>query len=157
MVVRPGSNGFDAFGLLVLVSVLFVSLRDLSTRAQCRIATAGPAHRPVDRARGRRSWGLGIGRTEEWIVAELEDLLQLAGAGLLLTIGYFTAIAAMRLGDMSVTAPFRYVAVVFAIVVGYLVWGEVPDTLTMLGSGVIVGAGLYTLYRETTRCRAGAP
>ena len=63
----------------------------------------------------------------------------------------------MRLGDMSVTASFRYVAVVFAIALGFLVWGDVPDAMTIVGSAVIVAAGLYTLYRErTARPRAPA-
>ncbi len=83
--------------------------------------------------------------------------LQLSGAALFLAVGYFGVIAAMRLGDMSATAPFRYVSVVFAIGIGFAVWGDVPDGLTILGSLVIVGAGLYTLYRERPGTRAAAP
>ena len=63
----------------------------------------------------------------------------------------------MRHGDMSVTASFRYVAVVFAIAAGFLVWGDVPDLPTLVGSLIIVGAGLYTLYREHKVARAGRP
>jgi drug/metabolite transporter (DMT)-like permease len=72
-------------------------------------------------------------------------------------MGYATSILAMRLGEMSLTASFRYVAVVFAILIGYLVWGDVPDLLTVAGSIVIIGAGLYTLYREHQVARAGRP
>jgi drug/metabolite transporter (DMT)-like permease len=49
---------------------------------------------------------------------------------------------------MSVIAPFRYVAVVFAVALGFLIWRDVPDAATLAGSAVIVGTGIYTLYRE---------
>ena len=48
-------------------------------------------------------------------------------------------------------------AVVFAIAAGFLVWGDVPDLPTLIGSAVIIGAGLYTLYREHKLARAGPP
>jgi drug/metabolite transporter (DMT)-like permease len=83
------------------------------------------------------------------------DLQRLGGAAVFLAIGYATSILAMRLGEMSLTASFRYVAVVIAVVIGYVVWGDVPDRLTVIGALIIVGAGLYTLYREHKVARAG--
>jgi drug/metabolite transporter (DMT)-like permease len=155
IVIRPGLDSFDAFGILVLVSVLFVSLRDLATRA---VPSAIPTLIMTFLAAGTVTlMGVVIGFTERWVVPGIPDLLRLAGAGVFLAVGYFTAIAAMRLGDMSVTAPFRYVAVVFAIAIGFVVWGDVPDALTILGSMIIVGTGLYTLYRERRTKAPGAP
>jgi drug/metabolite transporter (DMT)-like permease len=155
IVIRPGLDSFDAFGILVLISVLFVSLRDLATRA---VPSAIPTLLMTFlTACAVTFMGVVIGFTETWVMPSVPDLLRLAGAGIFLAIGYFTAIAAMRLGDMSVTAPFRYVAVVFAIAIGFLVWGDVPDALTILGSLIIVGTGLYTLYRERRTKPPGAP
>jgi drug/metabolite transporter (DMT)-like permease len=54
----------------------------------------------------------------------------------------------MRHGDVAVVAPFRYTVIVFAIIVGYLVWGDVPDLLTLLGTAIIIATGIYTFYRE---------
>jgi drug/metabolite transporter (DMT)-like permease len=48
-------------------------------------------------------------------------------------------------------APFRYTALVWAIVIGYLVFGEVPDAMMLIGAFVIVGSGMYALYRERIR------
>jgi drug/metabolite transporter (DMT)-like permease len=146
MVVRPGLSGFDAYGLMVLVSVLFVSLRDLSTRAM-------PAAIPTVlvtfvTAASVTVMGALMGLGEAWSRPTSLQFVQIAGAGLFLSVGYVTIIAAMRFGDISLTAPFRYVAVVFAIVLGYLVWRDVPDVMTILGSAVIVGTGLYTFNRE---------
>ena len=149
MVVRPGVAGFDVYALLVLVSVLFVSMRDLTTRAM-------PAAVPtilvtLATAAAITIMGAVYGLTERWVWPTALQLAQLCGAAILLAIGYATAILAVRLGEMSVTASFRYVAVVIGIALGYFIWGDVPDAMTILGSVVIIAAGLYTLYRERQR------
>jgi drug/metabolite transporter (DMT)-like permease len=50
-------------------------------------------------------------------------------------------------------APFRYSRIVFALFVGILVFGERPDLWTLVGTGIIVASGLYTLWRETRLAR----
>jgi drug/metabolite transporter (DMT)-like permease len=57
----------------------------------------------------------------------------------------------MRTGEMSVVAPFRYTILLFAIVLGFVVFGEVPDTLTLVGAAIVVATGVYTFYRERVR------
>jgi len=54
----------------------------------------------------------------------------------------------MRVGEIAFVAPFRYTGLIWAIVLGIVVFGDFPDTLTLLGSAVVVGMGLYTFYRE---------
>jgi drug/metabolite transporter (DMT)-like permease len=155
VVVRPGIEGFDIFGILVLVSVLFVAFRDLATRAMppalptlcITLATAASV----------TVMGGLLGLTENWVLPAPRNMAEISGASVLLTIGYVTSIIAMRHGDMSVTASFRYVGVVFAIASGYFVWSDVPDWPTLIGSVVIIGAGLYTLYREHQLARTGRP
>jgi drug/metabolite transporter (DMT)-like permease len=92
--------------------------------------------------------GIGMGFGEDWVVPDLSTLGLLFGAGVLITVGYYAAIIAMRHGDVAVVAPFRYTVIVFAIIVGYLVWGDVPDLLTLLGTAIIIATGIYTFYRE---------
>jgi S-adenosylmethionine uptake transporter len=135
------------------MSVLFVSMRDLTTRSMP--PTIPTLLVTLATATAIAIVGALYGLTEEWVRPTSADLLRLAGAAVFLAIGYATSILAMRLGEMSVTASFRYVAVVFAIVIGYLVWRDVPDTLTLFGALIIVGAGLYTLYREHKVARGG--
>jgi drug/metabolite transporter (DMT)-like permease len=149
LVVRPGLAGFDVYGLVVLLAVLCVAFRDVWTRAMPSgiptLVVTGITAASVTLLGAALGWG------EEWVLPSATALLYLLGAAVLVTVGYFLVIVAMRLGDMSVTAPFRYVAVVFAIALGFLVWGDVPDAMTLAGSAVIVGTGLYTLYRERRR------
>ena len=63
-------------------------------------------------------------------------------------VAYYTIIAAMRIGEVSFVTPFRYSRILFALVIGVGVFGENPDTLTLAGAAIIVGSGLYTLWRE---------
>ena len=69
-----------------------------------------------------------------------------------------TVILAMRHGEMGVIAPFRYAVILFAIALGYLVWGDIPDIFTITGTVIVVATGLYTIHRERLRAaelRAG--
>ena len=68
-------------------------------------------------------------------------------------------IMAMRRGEMSVIAPFRYVMVPLSILLGYWLWGDIPDSIASLGIGLVLAAGLYTLHRERRSLRrtAAAP
>jgi drug/metabolite transporter (DMT)-like permease len=155
VVVRPGLSGFDAYGILVLIAVLFVTGRDLATRAlPASISTILLSF--VTTAAVTVA-GATFAIFEEWKRPSAASFAEIVAAAALLSVGYITVIIAMRRGDMSVTASFRYTAVVFAIVSGFLVWGDVPDGLTIFGSLVIVLTGLYTLYREHRLARAGRP
>jgi drug/metabolite transporter (DMT)-like permease len=155
IVVRPGLEGFDVFGALVLVSVCFVAFRDLATRA---LPSAIPTLcLTLAMACAVTVMGGLMGLREDWQIPAPKNLIEVGSASVFLTIGYVTSIIAMRNGDMSLTASFRYVGVVFAIVAGFLVWRDIPDLPTVAGSVIIIGAGLYTLWREHRFARAGRP
>jgi drug/metabolite transporter (DMT)-like permease len=62
--------------------------------------------------------------------------------------GYTCHVTAMRTGDLSYVAPFAYASIVFAIVLGILIWGELPTAQMLLGASLIVAAGVYILYVE---------
>jgi drug/metabolite transporter (DMT)-like permease len=69
-------------------------------------------------------------------------------------------IMALRTGEISVIAPFRYSMVPLSLVLGYWLWGDIPDTLASLGIGLVLAAGFYTLHRERggfSRKPAAAP
>ena len=138
IVIRPGFAGFNAFSLLTLTSVLFITLRDIATRIMPRgipalvmaqvTAIAVCCTGPV--------WSLISG--EQWVMPGPRSIALVAGAAAFLLGGYLTAVVFMRHGDIAVVAPFRYTVIVWAIVVGYLVWGEAPDGVTLVGTAIII-------------------
>jgi drug/metabolite transporter (DMT)-like permease len=74
------------------------------------------------------------------------------GSSLLLAMGYqFVVIALRSRGEFSVIGAFRYASILWALAIGYVVWGEVPNALAMAGIAVIVASGLYILHRERVR------
>jgi drug/metabolite transporter (DMT)-like permease len=66
----------------------------------------------------------------------------------LLLVGYQFIIMSLREAEISFIAPFRYTALLWAILLGYLVFNDVPDYAMIAGAVIVVGSGLYTLYRE---------
>jgi S-adenosylmethionine uptake transporter len=61
----------------------------------------------------------------------------------------------MRVGDIGFSSPFRYTILIWAILLGFLVFGDVPDLMTLIGSTIIVLTGLYAFYRERKLIEAG--
>ncbi|WP_424969930.1 DMT family transporter [Dinoroseobacter sp. S76] len=154
-IVQPGEAGFSAYSLLVLLAVCFVTFRDLSTR---RITPEIPAVLLafvmailVTLAAG------GLSLLTPWAAISPIGAVLLLGAGGFIASGYTFAALAMRHGEIGFVTPFRYMALVWAVLIGFFVFGEWPDTLTWIGAGIVVATGLYTLYREqVVRRRARA-
>ena len=71
-------------------------------------------------------------------------------AGFLLAGAQYLMIEAVRLGEVSLVAPFKYTSMIWAVLLGYLMFGTVPDLWIVSGSTLVVASGLYTLRRETT-------
>lgn len=83
-----------------------------------------------------------------WAAPSLSQLLLLLLAGAFLTLGYMTSVSAMRVGEISYVAPFRYTSLIVAIIAGLLVFGDWPDIWTWTGAVLVVGAGIYSIWRE---------
>ena len=79
------------------------------------------------------------------------DVGLLAVAGLLLGSAHYFMIEAYRLAEAAVVAPFKYTSMVWAVLAGYLVWGDIPDDWTFAGSALVIASGLYILHRKTRR------
>jgi len=72
----------------------------------------------------------------------------LAAAACCLIVGYLFGIMTMRVGEIGFVSPFRYTVLIWALLLGAVVFGEIPDALTLLGSALVVATGLYTFQRE---------
>lgn len=146
MILRPGSGAFDIWSVVALASMLLIVLRDIVTRTFS--AGIGSSTIAFYAAATITLTGFILGMGEEWRMPDQREAgLLLLSAGFL-TAGYITAVATMRVGEISLIAPLRYTSLVWAIVLGLVIFGEWPDLWTWLGSALVVGAGLYTILRE---------
>lgn len=146
IILRPGSGTFGIWSLVALASVALVAMRDLVTRKFGRGVSSTTI--AFYAAISVTLLGLAASLGQGWIVPSISQLLLLLLAGAFLTVGYMTAVAAMRVGEISYIAPFRYTSLIVAIVAGLLVFGEWPDIWTWTGAILVVGAGIYTIWRE---------
>ncbi len=146
LIVRPGTEGFSVWSLYALIAVLFVTARDLITR---RLPPETPSLTvalctsvAVTLFFGARTL------TQEWVPVSADLWLLICGSAVFIIGGYVFSIQTMRVGEVSFIAPFRYTSLIWATLLGLVVFGEWPDTLTFVGAGIIIAAGLFTFYRE---------
>lgn len=71
-------------------------------------------------------------------------------------LGYYGIVTATRIGNAAVITPFRYSRLVFSTLIGVVVFAEAPDGMTLIGSALIIGSGLYTFLRERRLARHAA-
>lgn len=151
IVIRPGATDFNAWSLLAFVGVFFSVLRDLTTR---RITTSVPTLLlVVFSAATVTTAALGFTLIETWVRPPPHALALLATGAVFLLGGYYFIIDAMRHGEVAVVAPFRYSVIVWAILAGILIFGETPDRTALIGTGIVIAAGVYTFMRERQLAR----
>jgi drug/metabolite transporter (DMT)-like permease len=153
IVVRPGAEGFNIYSVLALGSALLVALRDISGRIMPRGLPALLVAYFTGAVVGMTGPFYALAAQETWIVPPLWSLGLLCVSVLFVICGYLLSVAFMRHGDIGVVAPFRYVVIIWAIIIGFLVFREVPDWPVYVGMTIIAASGIYTFQRERNRAR----
>lgn len=146
IIIRPGPDGFDLWSLMGLGSVGCVVVRDLATRRLSRDLPS--VNVAVWAALAVTVMGGLVTTFEGWQPVTAGQGSLVAVAALTLLIGYMFAVMVMRVGDIGFVAPFRYTALLWAIVLGWLAFGAMPDGFTLFGASLVVGSGVFTLLRE---------
>lgn len=150
IILRPGLEGFTPASILAVLGMIGFAGRDLATRAappvlsNLQLGIYGFAMM-VPTGAGLLAFSGGAS------VPGLTTSLQLFAATLVGVAAYYALTAAMRMGEVAVITPFRYTRLVFALVLGIAVFSENPDPMTLLGSAIIVGSGIYTLTQAKRR------
>lgn len=148
-VVRPGAESFNAAAIVAVISAILVAGRDLTTRTIGDDVPSTVVSLTTTVLVGIVAVAYGF--TEEWLPIWRVETIYVALAAVLVTAGTFFIISAFRRTDVGVISQYRYAIVVFATVLGYAVWGDVPDLYALIGVALIVGSGLYTMRRQRVR------
>lgn len=146
LIVRPGTDGFDINTLYALAAVFCVTVRDLSTRRMSRAVPSLTVTLCASLAVTGFAAVLSLGQDWQPLSPRLGGLI-LASAVFIIG-GYLFSVMVMRVGDIAAVSPFRYTALVWALLLGWLVFGDWPAPLTLLGAAIVVATGIYTLWRE---------
>jgi drug/metabolite transporter (DMT)-like permease len=151
LIVKPSPSGFNVFAGLALLSAALVAARDLVTRSIAGHVPTVVVTLSTTLIVTILGFALSFG--EDWQPLSAAETGMLGAAAVLVTLGNLAIIKAFRIGEMSVVSPFRYAVILTSLTTGYLVFGELPDMISVFGICLIVASGVYTIHREQVRLR----
>jgi drug/metabolite transporter (DMT)-like permease len=149
VVMRPGLDGFiNIYALIPVAGALGAAVAQTSVRklSQTESTATLLAYQSI-------FVGLlaGIPMFWFWQTPDLADFALLAGIGIVATFGQWIGIKALRLGEASIVANLQYSKLVFAALIGYLWFAEIPDSYTLLGAAIIIASSMYIFHREVLK------
>jgi drug/metabolite transporter (DMT)-like permease len=148
IILRPGSSAFHIAAVFPILSALAWAATLIMTRMMSG----------RERAVTIMTWSSIAGVCIlsalvpfVWVAPSLNDVLFGVFIGIASTAGQWVVVLAFRYADASVLAPFSYTQLLWVSILGFLIFGEIPDVWTVTGAVFIVASGLYTAHRERIR------
>lgn len=153
IIVRPGGSLFNLFALLPIFGAFTYALVGVTIRVLSRTESSVTI---VFYFGVFSSIVAGLALPFFWQTPQsATDWLGQIGIGLVGGIAQLAMTNAFRLAPVSVVSPFEYSGIVWATLIGYMVWGDLPAAGTWTGAALVIGSGLYILHREALRARRG--
>jgi drug/metabolite transporter (DMT)-like permease len=145
VMLRPTAGAIQLLGLVPLLGAFLASLRDVYSRRLSATETNN----------SMMFWSSitlivlsGLSAFFGWQPIGLGDLVLMAAAGCCSGMAQFMILEAYRSAEASVVAPIKYTGIVWAAIVGYVVWRTLPDAFILMGSAIVIGSGLFILRAE---------
>ena len=148
IVVRPGSEVFQWAALLPIGSALFFALFQLITR---KLAGQDGTMTTLLYTQVVAAAGALLAAPFFWTPISLQQFGFTFLAGFVGLAAHICMFNAFRLADASLLAPINYTRIVASVLLGYIIFGELPDIYTIVGGVVIVASGLFVIWRESYR------
>lgn len=146
VIIRPGTQGFHPALLLALTNAVLYALFNLFTRHLSAYDSAEATQfiAGLVAVVALAPFALAVWRTPDgWLPWGVAALIGIAGG-----LGHYLLALAHRYAPASVLGPFLYQQVLWMVLLGYLVFGDVPDAAVVLGGAIVIASGGYLLYRE---------
>jgi len=149
IIVRPGVDSFSVYSLYAIAAVFCVTIRDIATRKLSKdVPTSLVA---LITGVAITLYGAIMLPSVVWIPLTATHWFLLTLAAIAIVFGYVFSVLAMRTGETSFIAPFRYTAMIWAIGLGIILFNDWPDNLTLLGTIIVIATGIYSFHREKVR------
>jgi drug/metabolite transporter (DMT)-like permease len=152
VIMRPGRESLDAMLLLILLSAASSAMNNITVKYLVRterpntiVALFSVYLTPLSLIPALFVW--------EW--SDLKSLAALIGLGIIGTLAHLSVARAYLAADASACAPYEFVRLPYAALIGYLLFGEVSDGWTWFGAAIIAGAAIYVAHREAPLARLG--
>ena len=151
LIIQPQAEGFNDYALVCLLSTVLLSVRDIVTR---RVHAGVPSILvTLSNTVAVTLLAGGLSLVEGWRAFTAFEMGLLAVVAVFLSAAYYLIVISTRRGDLSLIAPFRYTAILFATVAGFAIWGDTPNALAWCGIALVIASGIYVL-RVSRRARA---
>jgi drug/metabolite transporter (DMT)-like permease len=148
IITQPGPDGLEWPALLALTSSLLFATHLVTARWLARTETDASLM-------FWQNLGVlivsGLITPFVWSPVAASNLAVIATMGALLLIGQYCTVRAFRTAPVGAVAPFQYVELIWAAVIGYIFWSEVPPSNVWFGASIVVASGLYVIWRERVR------
>ena len=145
IIIRPGASDFNFFTIHALVAVLCLAARDLLT---VRLNKNIPSNIVAFYSALMLTLASFLLSKDPMYFGELRNSYFILYTAIFVSIGYIASVAAMRYGDVTFVSPFRYTALLWATVMGFIFFNEIPKLTTLLGGFIIILAGIYIFYKS---------
>lgn len=147
IVIRPGFAGFDQYALFALLAVVGMSMRDIGARmARAGISTLLLSFYSAITLTATGAVMLMFSGGIK--LPDINTTLQLLAMVIAAALGFIAVTQSVRIAEISVVSPFRYVRLLFGLTLGIIIFGEAIDGYTIAGSLVTIAAGIYIWVRE---------
>ena len=148
LIINPSADGFNLYAVYALIAVVLITIRDLITR---KLSSEVPTLLPTVSA----SIGVLLFSVILLINTPLQPLntqnsLFIFLAAFFIVFGYYTAVLVMRSGEISFISPFRYTAILFALILGFIFFDEKPDITAFVGIVIVMLAGIVLMMRNSS-------
>jgi drug/metabolite transporter (DMT)-like permease len=145
IIIRPTGDAVQMAAFFPLAASITGALRDILTR---RMSQRDTSVSVLFYSTLAVTFAGGTTFIGGWEPVPLPDMGLLFFCGCLLGCAHFLMIESFRLAEAALVVPFKYVSMVWAVVLGLAIWGDIPDRWTFVGAAVVAGSGLYILRRE---------
>jgi drug/metabolite transporter (DMT)-like permease len=148
IMARPTENVFQLSAFVAVGAAAATALRDIVTR---KMSSTESTTAILAFSTAALILSAGLTTLFYWVSPTFVDLALMAASGVLMGTAHYLLIEAYRWAEAGVVSPFKYTSLIWATLLGYLIWGDLPDKWVISGAALIIGGGLYVLHRESKR------
>ncbi|MGZ0187001.1 MAG: DMT family transporter [Alphaproteobacteria bacterium] len=147
---ETGVSGLDIAYFVALGSAFFYALAAIAMR---QLGATEPALRTTIYFSSVAAIAGGIGCLFDWVDPTMKELALLVGTGLVGGLGQYALVSAYKMAPATIVAPFDYSQLLWATILGFLIWQETPSSNALLGAAILAAAGIYIFRREAVARR----
>ena len=148
LIINPSADGFNLYAIYALIAVVLITIRDLITR---KLSSEVPTLLPtVSASIGVLFFSVILLINTPLQTLNLQNSAFISLAAFFIVFGYYTAVLVMRSGEISFISPFRYTAILFALILGFIFFDEKPDITAFVGIVIVMLAGIILMMRNSS-------